>query len=451
MFAIVLVHKLDRFSRNRYDSAIYRSKLKKNGVRVYSVLERLDDSPESIILEALLEGMSEYYSRNLSREVSKGLLENFYAGKFTGGLTPYGFSVDENMKYVINEEEAPAIRLAFSMYAKGYGYSEILKTLDEKGYRTRKGERFSKAWLNSALRNEKYHGVYVYRKQNPRRNSFNHGMSTETLRLPGGCPAIVSDELFEKVQHQMKLNSYYCFREAEKTAKGGLPLLRGITFCGECGKRMTINTRTEGRKQKLVSTYRCFMPKHVCSNREFNKKYLEDYVVMLLERHLFNKTAMEVAVNNVHRALEQKKLQIEKELFDLLVRVGDLSEVMETVSDALKHSPGSDILQAKMTKLEAEKLDLENQARTKGTQMAECECDIDADELLQYYNEAKFSDALWEYRSVVMEYVESVTVYRNHVVIRIRTGLRLIDELNKEFVLSRAEIYGFFGSRVRSA
>lgn len=234
MFDILLVHKLDRFSRNRYDSAIYRSKLKKNGVRLYSVLERLDDSPESIILEALLEGMSEYYSRNLSREVSKGLLENFYAGKYTGGLTPYGFSVDENMKYIINEEEAPAIRLAFSMYAKGYGYSEILKTLDEKGYRSRKGEPFSKAWLNSALRNEKYHGVYVYRKQNPRKNSFNYGVRTEILRMPNGCPAIVSDELFEKVQHQMKLNSYYYFRESEKTAKGGFPLLRGITFCGEC-------------------------------------------------------------------------------------------------------------------------------------------------------------------------------------------------------------------------
>ena len=276
-------------------------------------------------------------------------------------------------------------------------------------------------------------------------------MRTETLRLPGGCPAIVSDELFEKVQHQIKLNSYYCFREAEKTAKGGLPLLRGITFCGECGKRMTINTRTEGRKKNLVSTYRCFIPKHICSNREFNKKYLEDYVVMLLEKHLFNKTAMKAALETVHGALEQKKLQMEKELLDLMVRVDTLSEAMETVSDALKDSPGSDMLHAKMAKLEAEKLDLKNEARTKGTHMAECECDIDADELLHYYKEAKFSDDLWEYRSVIIEYVESVTVYRNHVVIRIRTGLGLIDELDKEFVMSRAEIYGFFGSRVRTA
>ena len=59
-------------------------------------------------------------------------------------------------------------------------------------------------------------------------------------------------------------------------------------------------------------------------------------------------------------------MQMEKELFDLLVRVDDLSEAMKTVSDALKHSPGSDILLANMTKLEVEKLDLKNEARTKG-------------------------------------------------------------------------------------
>ena len=71
-WSAVIVHKLDRFSRNRYDSAIYKKQLKDNGVHVESVLERLDDSPESVILESLLEGMSEYYSKNLAREVLKG-------------------------------------------------------------------------------------------------------------------------------------------------------------------------------------------------------------------------------------------------------------------------------------------------------------------------------------------------------------------------------------------
>ena len=69
LFDIILVHKLDRFSRDRYDSAVYRKRLKQNNVRLCSVLERMDDSPESIMMESVLEGMAEYYSRNLSREL----------------------------------------------------------------------------------------------------------------------------------------------------------------------------------------------------------------------------------------------------------------------------------------------------------------------------------------------------------------------------------------------
>ena len=65
LFDAVIVHKLDRFSRDRYDSAYYKRVLKKNGVRLISVLEHLDDSPESIILESVLQGMAEYYSKNL--------------------------------------------------------------------------------------------------------------------------------------------------------------------------------------------------------------------------------------------------------------------------------------------------------------------------------------------------------------------------------------------------
>ena len=89
-FNILLVHKLDRFARNRYDSAVYKRELKKNGVTVFSVLENLDDSPESIMMEAVLEGMAEYYSQNLARETMKGLRENALQCKHTGGIPPLG-------------------------------------------------------------------------------------------------------------------------------------------------------------------------------------------------------------------------------------------------------------------------------------------------------------------------------------------------------------------------
>ncbi len=84
----IVVHKLDRFSRNRYNSAIYKKALKDHNKKIFSVLEKLDDSPESIIMEAMLEGLSEYYSANLAREVKKGQNENALKCRHNGGTPP---------------------------------------------------------------------------------------------------------------------------------------------------------------------------------------------------------------------------------------------------------------------------------------------------------------------------------------------------------------------------
>ena len=119
-FDAIIVHKLDRFSRNRYDSAVYKKKLKDNGVTLISVLEHLDGSPESIILESLLEGMAEYYSKNLAREVMKGMKETALQCKHTGGKPPLGYDVAPDKTYIINKTEAQIVKLIFKMYVDGF-------------------------------------------------------------------------------------------------------------------------------------------------------------------------------------------------------------------------------------------------------------------------------------------------------------------------------------------
>lgn len=162
IFDVVLVHKLDRFSRNRYDSAMYKRTLKINGVKVFSVLENLDDTPESIMLESLLEGMSEYYSKNLAREVMKGLKENALQCKHTGGQPPLGYYIDEDKRLSVNDREAESVRLIFDRFAQGHSYDEIISELNAKKYYTKNGNTFKRNSLYSILTNEKYSGVYVY-------------------------------------------------------------------------------------------------------------------------------------------------------------------------------------------------------------------------------------------------------------------------------------------------
>ncbi|QEH69968.1 hypothetical protein EKH84_16840 [Cellulosilyticum sp. WCF-2] len=143
-FDMVIVQKLDRFSRNRYDSIFYKQKLKDNHIKLVSVTEKLDNTPESLIFESLNEGFNEYYSANLSREVRKGMKETAMQCKHTGGTPPLGYDVDGQKYYIMNVQESIIVKEIFNKYLEGYGYNYLLDYLKEKGYKTKSGKDFAR-------------------------------------------------------------------------------------------------------------------------------------------------------------------------------------------------------------------------------------------------------------------------------------------------------------------
>lgn len=102
LFDMVIVWKLDRFARNRYDSARYKTVLKKNGVKVVSATETISNGAEGILLESVLEGMAEYFSADLAEKVTRGMTENALKCKFNGGTLPLGYQVDEDKHYLLD-------------------------------------------------------------------------------------------------------------------------------------------------------------------------------------------------------------------------------------------------------------------------------------------------------------------------------------------------------------
>ncbi len=213
--AMVIVHKLDRFSRDKYDSAMYKQKLKVKGIRVVSVLENLDNSPESLILESVIEGMAQYYSANLAREVAKGQKENALRCLHNGGDAPLGYDVAYDKTYIVNQEESQAIKIIFDMYVKGYSYSNIIDELNELGYKTKRGNKFGKNSLHGILSNEKYTGVYVFNKTqrkgvNGKRNGHKQKSEEEIIKVEGGMPQIIDKETFNQQVYM------YLIRHKEK-------------------------------------------------------------------------------------------------------------------------------------------------------------------------------------------------------------------------------------------
>ena len=118
-FSVVLVYKLDRFARNKYESVVNKKTLLDNGVKLVSAMENIPDTPEGTLMEALLEGFNQYFSEELRQKVNRGLKESWLKGNATGGSHIFGYDI-VNKKYVINEYEANIVNMVFTQYSQGY-------------------------------------------------------------------------------------------------------------------------------------------------------------------------------------------------------------------------------------------------------------------------------------------------------------------------------------------
>jgi site-specific DNA recombinase len=295
-FRYVIIHKLDRFSRDRYDSVTYKRKLKMNGVTLRSVLENLDGSPESQILESLLEGMAAYYSQNLSRECLKGLLENGHKCIHNGGIPPLGYDIDKTTRtYILNEKEAPIVREIFSKYAEGVGYKQIIGYLNDMGYRSKRGRDFGKNSIHEILKNPKYTGLYTYNLRTEKTVSGTRNPQfkpkEEWICIPGGVPAIVDEDIFNQVQRRLVENRKCGGRSKAKR----IYLLSGLVRCGECGASMYGKSRRDGRHGIVYLSYECSGKnfKKNCHNKEIRKEYLENYVLDQVYKNLFSENSIE--------------------------------------------------------------------------------------------------------------------------------------------------------------
>ena len=190
LFDAVIVWKLDRFARNRYDSARYKAQLRKYGVKVLSATENISEGPEGIILESMLEGMAEYYSAELSEKVIRGHTENALKCKYNGGTPTFGYVIDKNKHYQLDPRTAPVVLEIFNLYAQGTTLKKIRDYLNDKGVTTVRGKKIDLNFIAAVLHNRKYIGKYGYRE----------------IVTPGGISAIVPQDLFGRVQQKVSAN-----------------------------------------------------------------------------------------------------------------------------------------------------------------------------------------------------------------------------------------------------
>jgi len=426
LFDFLIIHKLDRFSRDKYDSVHYKRILKRNGVRLVSVLENLDNSPESIILESVLEGMAAYYSQNLAREVRKGLKENALKCQHTGGIPPLGYNVDPATKrYVINENEAETVRLIFRLYLDGLGYNKIISELNARGHRTKVGKLFGKNSLHDLLANEKYGGTYLFNRAaakdcDGRRNNHKSKDEVDVIRIEGGVPAIVSPEMFQQAQEKMLRNRH----QAGSYKAKEIYLLSGLIVCGECLKRegrdyaMMGNSRCSGRGKNKHVTYRCGHKDRTkeCCNREVRREYLEAFILTELEKNIFNEKAiprLAAKLNAYQAALAGER---ESEAARAESGLTDVARQIENIVSAIANGIAETSLTGKLVELEAKQAALETASREIALRSKRSIITEDTLRgLLKTFRQYVTERNIPEVRKFIGNYVEKVIVYKDHV------------------------------------
>ena len=235
-FDVILVHKFDRFARSREDSVVYKSLLRKEcGVKVVSITERVEDDKFSVILEAMLEAMAEYYSLNLADEVKKGMTEKAERGEFQS-RPPFGY-IMENKKLKVSEEESKIVKLIFQNFAnREMSLLAISRYINSIGIRTKNGHKFGSRTLNYILHNPVYIGKVRWTPTESMNWNFNH---PDTITKESDHETIIDMETWDKVKERLRENKEI-YRQFENTTSQIRTWLKGIVKCSECGKKLSV-------------------------------------------------------------------------------------------------------------------------------------------------------------------------------------------------------------------
>ncbi|MCL2108677.1 MAG: recombinase family protein [Oscillospiraceae bacterium] len=230
-FDVILVHKFDRFARSREDSVVYKSLLKKEaGIKVVSITESIEDDKFSVILEAMLEAMAEYYSLNLAEEVKKGMTEKALKGGYQT-TEPFGYKLIDK-KLVIEPQEAEYIRFMFTKFAeKQMGLRAIAVYLNDLGIKTKRGNPFENRTVEYIFNNPVYVGNVRWTPTGKTRRNYNN---PDSIIAKGEHEAIIEIELWERVQEALKLQKELYPKNAKTHARLST-WLKGLVRCGSCG------------------------------------------------------------------------------------------------------------------------------------------------------------------------------------------------------------------------
>ncbi len=386
----VLVYKLDRFSRNKYEATIHKNTLRKNGVKVLSAMENIPDTPEGVILESLIEGIGQYYSADLSQKVKRGMRENRIKGYYQGGAILYGYKL-EGKKLVIDEEKAETVRFIFEQYSAGVYVRDIINALTLRGIKNN-GKPFAKNTIYGILKNEKYSGVYY------------HGDE----KVDNMYPQIVPSDTYETVRKKVEQNKFG--KRSVKTVY----LFRHKMRCGYCGHPISAETGT-ARNGEVKRYYKCLGIKSYhngCKQGVIGKEALEEAIVTKIIEELSKPETLNGVVKSLLK-LQDSYCTDNPIVNTLKKEKAKVDKALENIMSAIEEGIVSKTTNKRLHELETQQEELERQLIIEKSKSA---VKLPESIIREYYKEALKGEIEMAINLLVKEivlYNDKIDIYFN--------------------------------------
>jgi DNA invertase Pin-like site-specific DNA recombinase len=395
-FDTLLCWKVDRFGRNREESALFKGRLRRFGVKVLYAMEPIPEGSAGVLLEGMLEATAEWYSRQLSENVTRGMNDNARRCLYNGTRI-LGYTRGADGRYAIQPDEAAVVRFIFERYCAGYSAARICSDLNSRGVLTSRRKWFRPESVLRAINNERYTGVYIW----------------GDIRVPGGMPAIIERTVWEEAQ-RMKTKT------ARHVEQGAMDyLLTGRAFCGHCGAAMIGDSGTS--KAGVRHYYYSCQSKKArtgCTKKSVRKDALEDIVVNYILDYCLTDAEMDRIADLVQQEVENR--QKHSRLAALEKELAEVEKKLKNIADAICNGVWGPTTQETMHNLEEDAAALRKEiAKEKFNEIIP----LDRDQVLfilhKFASIDRHSEA--DRRLLINAFLNSVYVYDDHLKIILNT------------------------------
>ncbi|HOU92490.1 MAG TPA: recombinase family protein, partial [Polyangiaceae bacterium] len=372
----ILVHKLDRFSRNREESILFKSLLRKHGVMVKSITENYDpETPQGFLYEGMIEVINQFYSMNLATETMKGMRENAERGYHNGGQSPYGYRSErladasgrEHTRLVLGpDEEVATVREIFRLAVEeNRGAKTICHILNKRGVPGPRSPNWSQSSVGNVLNNRVYVGDSIWNKRNSKTGNAKNAddwIVNENTHEP-----IIDRELFMRRKEMAAQRTFNLRSSPRRAVKYLLARLIRCDHCGGLfvGRRQKKRSRKDGKPYDLYR-YRCntyvTKGKEVCPSIGLHCDWIEGEVIDIIRREIRSPERLAALQELVHKKIEARRSRYGKDPRELDRKLADIDRRIQNYFRAIGDGVDAKTCKEHIARLEADKAEVEEEA-----------------------------------------------------------------------------------------